>query len=305
MWQCSKCGVEIHDQFDACWKCGTRQDGTPDRAPDPESPIAAKPRDAGQIRHERIVELCSAANIIEADGLCELLEEAGIQARVVGDNLTAAAGCLPLGEATAPRIWVYENDADHARQVIGQWRSEPGVAPLEPPEDDEPATAAAPLETQDTALPSDERLRFLGQGLFVVAIVCLAAGAVWAWQNATTLSKHSATTEGRFAGVGHPRTRFAFAPPRDPNLPLQPNAPRVLAVTHLFEASYAYVVDGKSHHAYMFVESVDEAPDRVQVHYDPRNPAAHFVGSIAPPWMILLLSFAVGGFLCFVGWQFR
>jgi len=50
--------------------------------------------------HERIVEVYSAANIFEADSLCELLNEAGIQARVVGEDLGAAAGCLPLGESS-------------------------------------------------------------------------------------------------------------------------------------------------------------------------------------------------------------
>ena len=28
MWACPKCGEQIEDQFEACWSCGTRQDGT-------------------------------------------------------------------------------------------------------------------------------------------------------------------------------------------------------------------------------------------------------------------------------------
>lgn len=29
MWTCIKCGERIEDRFDACWKCGTSQDGAP------------------------------------------------------------------------------------------------------------------------------------------------------------------------------------------------------------------------------------------------------------------------------------
>jgi hypothetical protein len=28
MWNCSRCGEAIKDNFDACWRCGTRRDGT-------------------------------------------------------------------------------------------------------------------------------------------------------------------------------------------------------------------------------------------------------------------------------------
>lgn len=135
VWRCLNCGERIDDVFDACWKCGAAQDGTaaadfpapPDDAAaldprsqsDPADATAeesvAAPNDA---KNARIVELCSAANEFEAQALCALLAEAGIQARVVGGLLGDAAGGLPLGEAVAPRIWVREEDAARVRQII-------------------------------------------------------------------------------------------------------------------------------------------------------------------------------------------
>ncbi len=137
MWQCPNCGEQIDDEFDACWKCGTAQDGTraadfhaepndpavPDRGADPEPPAESEEeRQSDRMLHERLVEVCSAGNIVEADGLCELLEEAGIHARVVGEGFGVAAAGLALGEAVSPRIWVYERDLARAREVIDQWR---------------------------------------------------------------------------------------------------------------------------------------------------------------------------------------
>jgi hypothetical protein len=30
MWTCAKCGEQIEETFDACWKCGTSRDGVED-----------------------------------------------------------------------------------------------------------------------------------------------------------------------------------------------------------------------------------------------------------------------------------
>ena len=64
---------------------------------------------------DRIVNVYSATNSLEATCLGEVLEEKGIGSQIVGEDLGGAAGCLPLGEATAPRIWVREGDAGRAR----------------------------------------------------------------------------------------------------------------------------------------------------------------------------------------------
>jgi hypothetical protein len=41
MWTCKKCGEQIDDQFDSCWKCATTKDGSP--AP-PENQTPATPK---------------------------------------------------------------------------------------------------------------------------------------------------------------------------------------------------------------------------------------------------------------------
>jgi hypothetical protein len=67
--------------------------------------------------NDRIVELCSAANIAEAHVPCAALEAAGIRAQVVGEMLGNAAGWLPVGETIAPRIWVRQVDLQRAGEV--------------------------------------------------------------------------------------------------------------------------------------------------------------------------------------------
>jgi hypothetical protein len=324
MWRCPNCGESVDDKFDACWNCGTARDGTPDldfhaeagdpsvpdRGPDPEpAPRSPEVIEADRILHERIVELCSAANVIEADGLCELLDEAGIRARVVGDGLGAAAGCLPLGEATSPRIWVYETDADRARQVIDHWRKQEekqeDSPPAEPIESDEPSPIELPGEPADAPLPSDVRYRFLSQGFFVAGVACVAAGAIWAWQNWTTRSVYSVEAEARIVSLGRPHGEFVFLPPRDRNLPLQPPVADGLSVQYSFDATYAYVVKGKSYDACLPVSGVGNVPRHIAIRYRPADPAEHIVGPVAPPWIILLFSFAIAAILSLVGWEFR
>ncbi len=78
---------------------------------------------------DRIVEVCSAANATEAGFLCSVLEEAGIRADVAGATLSTVTGLLPMGEATAPRIWVREGDLGRAREIVNEVnnrRREPG-----------------------------------------------------------------------------------------------------------------------------------------------------------------------------------
>jgi hypothetical protein len=319
MWQCPKCGTQIDEGFDLCWNCGTGQDGTPtlgfraepgdsavpDLGPDPElPPVSEADIQAARVMRERIVELCSAANVVEADGLCEMLEEAGIQARVVGDDLGAAAGCLPLGEATAPRLWVHESDLDRAREVIDQWRRELEHEPIEPPESDGPPEWETAAESEEAAIPSDVRFRFLNQAFFIAGFACIVIGAVWAWKNSTTLSEYSATTEGRWVEVGLGGVEMVRSR-HDRNLPLQPIVESQPSWKFSIRATYAYVVAGKIYNASMDFDEGATPLTRVAIHYNSQEPAKHVVGSIAPPWVVLLFAFGIAAFLSFVGYQFR
>ena len=91
---------------------------------------------------DRIVDVYSAANGLEAHGLCAVLEERGIRAEVVGEALGSAAGRLPLGEATAPRIWVREGDSRRARELIEECTGQLQQAGDDLDTDDEPEEIA-------------------------------------------------------------------------------------------------------------------------------------------------------------------
>ena len=64
------------------------------------------------------VELYRAANSIDAHMVCNHLENAGIQSQVLGDVLESSAGGIPLGDSTAPVVYVDRSDAERAQQLI-------------------------------------------------------------------------------------------------------------------------------------------------------------------------------------------
>ena len=68
--------------------------------------------------NEKIVEVYSAANEVDAGAVRAALEDQGIRAQLVGD-LAGNAFDIPLG-VSAPKIWVFEKDATAARLIIEQ-----------------------------------------------------------------------------------------------------------------------------------------------------------------------------------------
>jgi hypothetical protein len=267
----------------------------PDLGPDPTSPPkSAEEIEAERMLHERIVELCSAANIVEAEGLCELLEEAGIQARAVGDELGIAAGMLPLGEATTPRIWVCESDETRAREVIAQWRKALENEPVEPFESEESEEPETPAEAETLPLASDVRFRFLSQAFFLLGLICIAFGSIWAWDNWTKLSTYPATADAKVSKAGR---YYTYVP-----LPGPPIGPQYVKESHV-KVCYDYIVDGQVYHA----QDDDAEGDYFHaiIHYDPSCPQKCLLGPIAPPWVVLLFAFGIAGFMSFVGYQFR
>jgi hypothetical protein len=316
MWRCPNCGEQIGDEFDACWKCGTVQDGDcpdfcasknetvpfPRRDGEPP-PNSEEEREADRLLNERLAEVCSAGNIVEADGLCELLEEAGIQARVVGEGPGVAAAGLALGENVSPRIWVYDRDLARAREVIEQWRSRQVNEPIGLTDSEPPPESERPVEAEYAELPSDVRLRFLSQGFFIAGLVCILIGAVWAWRNSTMLSTYSGTAIARFNNV-FVSTSMCVAPPRERDLP-PGNVAAEYSFRYTYSAQYVYIVNGEKYKALLTVDRAENAPMLVDIRYNPRFPANNIVGSITPPWMILLFAAMVGVFFCFVGYQFR
>lgn len=317
MWHCTKCGEQIDDAFDACWKCGTAQDGTvnanfqaepsdpevPDPGPGPQpGKEIAEDSVAGSadLKDERIVELCSAADTVEVYGLRILLEEAGIQSRVVGELLDSAAGSLPLGETTVPRIWVRQGDKGRAREIIEEWRRQPRQQWSEPVEGDEPSDA----DDADTV-----RFRWLSRSLAIVGAACMLYGAVQASYGWMTLRKYRGTAEGVLVAWEPHVSRHNSRPPE---IPLQ-RRPSPLSVR--FEVKYAFLVDSE---IYYSVHSVAHSGDiyspvhigdicdyRVPIHYDPHHPQKNVVGPLARPWVVLVSAGGIGAILVLIGYVLR
>jgi hypothetical protein len=75
----------------------------------------------------RIVEAYAAADAREAHLVRMVLQEAGIEARVVGEAFQAVEGELPstfdVADGRLPRVWVFESDADRARTILAEWKN--------------------------------------------------------------------------------------------------------------------------------------------------------------------------------------
>jgi len=70
------------------------------------------------------VEVYWARDSIDAHAVRALLEDAGIDARVENEMLQGAAGEIPAGPSTSPRVRVAGDDAERALALIKEWRAE-------------------------------------------------------------------------------------------------------------------------------------------------------------------------------------
>ena len=80
--------------------------------------------------HE-ISEVYAARDTQEVHLIQAVLKDAGIEARVVGDQLQSALGELST-MASTPRIWVHSADVERARDMIADWQA--SVQSEEPPQ---------------------------------------------------------------------------------------------------------------------------------------------------------------------------
>ena len=278
MWSCPNCGEPIDDSFDACGKCGTAREATVDAG------------GAGAVadvwKHRRIVELCSAASLFEAYALHGALEEAGVPARVVGESLETAAGALPLGETVAPRIWVREEDAARAREIVDEWRRQTPEGFDEPDEPDEPSELDATSEEEDTRPAAGARFSWLRRILTILGLACIVVGAVWAGYRWMMIHTYSATAEGVLAGY---QTRSSTRRPPPSEIPLPRERP---TFSVWYELHYAFDVDGQTYDA--VVETREPMARRVPIHYDPDRPENNLVGPLPSPWPVLAWAVGIG-----------
>lgn len=177
MWHCLTCGEAIDEVFDACWKCGTARDGTTpvDRFAEETETDSAD----DHLTKARIVELCSAANAFEANALQASLADAGVQSRIVGENLGNEIG-VPLGDVVAPRILVREEDLARARQVLNMPNDQPRAAEM--PADDEPEAGDGLPTTRGPLGCFDRGLTLLVEG-FCLLIGIAVVGNAWFTQS--------------------------------------------------------------------------------------------------------------------------
>jgi hypothetical protein len=252
---------------------------------------------------DRVVELCSAANDIEAHALCAVLNEAGIRARVAGVVLENAVGMLPLGESTAPRIWVLASEAARARETLDEWLQQDGSGTEEESETSEPAdTLEQPPEGQaEEQEPTtlDAAAAHASRVTGVLGLVCLLIGVVWAWRNWEQVRTYSRTAEGIFWNdtiSGFESQRSVFA-----DLPI--SGQRGTTVRPKFDTLFVYRVDGVYY--WLTLRDTGLPPSSVVVCYDPRNPGRAVLGPLVPPWYPLLFGVAIGAFLWFVAYKFR
>jgi hypothetical protein len=64
----------------------------------------------------------TARDEMDAHFVKGLLEQAGIEAVVLGESLEAAFGTLPLGKQGLPGVWVREEDVERAMPIIEEYR---------------------------------------------------------------------------------------------------------------------------------------------------------------------------------------
>ena len=315
MWHCPNCGEQIDDTFDACWKCGTAHDGTraadfdaeppdsdtPDSGPEADSPdeeakdfVAA----AGAMKQGRIVELCSAANIIEADAIRDLLEEAGIQSRVVGEFLGSAAGSLPLGETTTPRIWVHAENLTRAQKIIDEQMDRLGQETSALSESDENTESDIVPDGESPPAASGAGGRWLGQGLVLLGLACIAVGAIWAGLNWATLRDFPGTAQGVLVAWERQFSTHSSPPPE---IPFRRD-PTITSST-CYVAEYSFIVKGKTYYS-KFRTGWLIHRHRL-IHYDPRQPTRNFVGSVTAPWSILGWTLGIGIALLLMGYRSR
>jgi hypothetical protein len=252
------------------------------------------PRDYSGMPADRVVEIYAAANAIEAHALCAVLAEEAIQAQIVGEQLGNAAGCLPLGETLAPRIWVREGDATRAREIIEEWISQPRQEWGESLESDDQGEIEEEPE-KDTPLAPGVQLRRLGQGFVIVGVVCILVGIVWACLNWMTLHKFQGMAEGVLVG-GRPHTESDIPTASDDNIPGPRRQP---SFSVRYELQYEFVVEGRAY--YILVQDGNIDDRRVPIHYDLHNPERNLLGPLTRPWTILFSTWGIGVLLSLVG----
>jgi hypothetical protein len=332
MWHCPACNEALDDAFDVCWNCGTDRDGLADplfrratddasnlgSGPGPEDELAEMDSDTADqptpaknaADRTKILELCSAADIVEANAIADVLEEAGIRVSIVGDALQGSAGGTPLGEATSPRLWISSEDLLRAREALAAYR----IRNLDdiqrdqekPPADEIDADYDAWMaETGVVEEPPDEERPRRDVGLLSVLLILIGMGSIAAGVG-YGLKNHQLSV--RYSGQ-------AIATSVITKLWQQWHSNRITTVPDLREhwyggyyapkwtTGYYYNVGGAWHRV---VVTDDVQPnDIIVIRYDPENPGDYQIKEILPPAWCVAIGLASAVFSFFLAYQFR
>src|SRR5262249_37160688 len=120
MWNCSKCGEKVEEDFEVCWSCGTTREGapSPDFVPEQEGIVgdqAYQTLQAAQ-RVENLVTVATFGNAPEAHMVRSRLEAEGIHAFVMDDLAATAWGFVNSMDGV--QLQVPEKDVTRARDVL-------------------------------------------------------------------------------------------------------------------------------------------------------------------------------------------
>lgn len=248
--------------------------------------IGSKQSDSRMIE-DKIVEVYAAADSVEAERLRELLEEEGIPATVVGDEINHLAGSMSFGGVASPRIWVHEQDKEKAAELIQEWLDESAAgtddADFDQAEQQSELNAASDSDEEGT---SAEGISALGKLLIVFGLGFVLTGAYYARSN----QQLAATFAGDAEAV-----RVAVFPLAQGMPPGQEQAPRT------FDAYYEYRVNGEAYEARLTnLWSEANAPATLSVHFKPGNPHEHWIGSLPSPWLPLVFGTFFGVLVMFI-----
>jgi hypothetical protein len=330
MWHCPACNEALDDAFDVCWNCGTDRVGladplfrratddasTPNSGPEDEisdgdSDTADQPPAAKNTTDRtKILELCSAADVVEANAIADVLEAAGIRVSIVGDALQGSAGGTPLGEATSPRLWISSEDLQRAMEALAEYRirnlDDIQRDQEEPPADEIDADYDAWMaETEVVEEPPDEErprrdVGLLGVLLALIGMGSIAAGVGYGLKNHQLSARYSA---------------WAVANSVLTKPWLEWNSNRITTVPDLREhwcggyytpkwtTGYCYNVGGAW---YRVVVAGDAPPNNtIVIRYDPENPSDYQIKEMLPPAWCVAIGLASAVFLFFFAYQFR
>jgi hypothetical protein len=237
---------------------------------------------------ERIVELCSAADVLEAYTLRSRLEEAGIRCRVVGELLAGGACSMALGETVTPRIWVREEDATRAREIVDEW-----TRPFRLSGDAGAPDELTELKEEDGSPAPASGWRWLGGSLAFAGVAVILFGTVVAWQNWIMLHHCSAETRGVFVCC---LSHWSTPPVSPPEIPAVSQLP---AYSVWYDACYTFVADDKTYF------SVDHGSRHARadmpIHYDPHHPTTNYAGALTSPRGVLAGTLGTGATLFLAG----